>query len=1085
MHREVSHSDQLGHGGPPLALYLLTALLGLLIGADVWPVVAGWLGGLPSWPRELFGYRFALLAAVLGGARILYGALESLFEGKLGADLALALACVAAILIGEPLVAAEVVFIGMVGEVLEAFTFERTQRALHSLLDITPRRCWLLRDGQEVRHLVSELKEGDHVIVKPGARIPADGVVLEGRSSVDTSALTGESLPVEKEPGDEVLAGSLNQLGALTVEVRRVAEQTVVGRVLSLTVKALQAKSGVERNADRLARYFLPVVLGLAALTFLVGLVYHAGPWARPAEAVRLTLGEAAKLATYPALSVLVVACPCALILATPAAVLAALGRLAGTGVLIKGGAALERLAEVNAFAFDKTGTLTEGRLELGDVLPVGDISAEELLRAAAVAEQRSEHVLARLVLTEASARQMELEPLQEFQAHPGGGVTARTASAVLIVGTRRLLEEQGVAVPSEAQPLLEQLDAGGQTALLVARDGVLLGAIGARDRIRPEAADVLTQLRGLGMDISLLTGDRRAAAQAVAERLNIADVHTELLPEQKADLIARDSRKIAMVGDGINDAPALARAHVGLAIGGTGTEVAAEAGDVVFMGDPLRTLPLLVRLSRETVRIIRQNIVVFAFGVNLAGVVLTAWLWPLLAPRGWWYEQSPVAAVLYHQLGSLLVLLNAMRLLWFERGADSPQRAAWRRRVLTVNDWMERNLNLDDWLHSVGHHWRAVLAVVALLLVAGLGLSGLTQVDAGEVGVVRRFGRVLPDDLEPGLHWRWPWPVERVSKLRPSRLRSLEVGFRTLGGPRRAKAEGGSWESLHGDGIQRYPDEAVMVTGDGKLVELQATVHYTIADVRVFLFEVSEPEVVLRQATEAVLRELAAGWRFTPLLTRRREEFQRQALARLKARCEGSGPGRLGIHLVGLWLQELHPPPEVVASYHEVARATETAKMEINKAEEKKILRLQKAESERLRDFRQAEAERQRVILQAETDLYVFLQRWQARRRLTWGQEVRLFFAALGQSRPGQSQDELKSLYTRLRGQELQRQARWSDDRLRREVLAKTLPGRDMVLVDAPKGLASFLYALEQLREVLPQFFSAERSQRPRPPRE
>src|SRR5438270_6274783 len=474
MHREVSPSERLGHPEAPVSLYLLTALLGALLAADLWPALAGWLwpGGtgawLPTWPREVFGYRFALVAAVLGGSRVLYNSLESLFEGRLGADLALALACIAAILIGEPLVAAEVVFIGMVGEVLESLTFQRTQRALRSLVGITPRRCWLLRDGQEVRALVSELKPGDRVVVKPGARVPADGVVLDGRSTLDVSALTGESLPVEKGPGDEVLAGSLNQLGALTVEALRVAEQTVVGRVLELTVKALQEKSHVERTADRLARYFLPVVLGTAALTFLGALLLYAGPWARPSEGMRLSLGDAARLATYPALSVLVVACPCALILATPAAVLAALGRLAGTGILIKGGAALERLAEVHVFAFDKTGTLTEGRLELGDLLPLTGVDPDDLLRAAATAEQRSEHVLARLVLAEASTRQLTPEPLQDFRAHPGGGVTARTATSLLIVGTRRLLEEQGIALPPECLELLDHLDASGQTALLV-----------------------------------------------------------------------------------------------------------------------------------------------------------------------------------------------------------------------------------------------------------------------------------------------------------------------------------------------------------------------------------------------------------------------------------------------------------------------------------------------------------------------------------------------------------------------------------------------------------------------------------------
>src|SRR5262249_11219384 len=266
-------------------------------------------------------------------------------------------------------------------------------------------------------------------------------------------------------------------------------------------------------------------------------------------------------------------------------------------------------------------------------------------------------------------------------------------------------------------------------------------------------------------------------------------------------------------------------------------------------------------RLSRETVRIIRQNIVLFAFGVNAAGIVLTAWLWPLLAPAGWWYEQGPLAAVLYHQLGSLLGLLNSMRLLWFDRPAG-PRLAAWRGRFLAVNDWMERHLDADEWLHALGHHGGKVLAGAAALAVAAYALTGLTQVNADEVGVVRRFGRVVEGDLRPGLYWRWPWPVEQVTKVQPGRLRTLEVGFRTNveGGGQ----DSGSWESLHGDAITRYPDESVMITGDGQLVELLAAVHYRVADAGAYLFEVSEPEAVLRLAAEAALREAVAGRAFT-----------------------------------------------------------------------------------------------------------------------------------------------------------------------------------------------------------------------------
>src|SRR5262245_11810942 len=412
MHREISHADDPFRTESPLGLYLLTAIVGALLAADLWPLLADWLRAqgveVYSWPRVIYGFRYSLIAAVIGGARVLYGSLEALFEGRIGADLALAVACLAAILIREPLVAAEVVFIGLAGECLEAFTFARTQNALGKLAELFPRRCWVLRDGAEVRVFTSDVIVGDKVVVKPGGRIPVDGVVVDGRSAVDTSALTGESLPADKGPGDEVLAGCVVHNGSLTIEAKKVARQTVAGQVIDLTAQALKDKAPLERHADRLARYFLPAVLVLAVVTFAGNVAYQMSGTPAP-ESPRPTLRAAAKVAIYPTLGVLVVACPCALILATPAAVIAALGRLAGTGVLIKGGSALERLAGVTAFAFDKTGTLTEGKLELGDVVPLGGATAEDVLASAATAEQGSEHPLARVILAAARDRGLSL----------------------------------------------------------------------------------------------------------------------------------------------------------------------------------------------------------------------------------------------------------------------------------------------------------------------------------------------------------------------------------------------------------------------------------------------------------------------------------------------------------------------------------------------------------------------------------------------------------------------------------------------------------------------------------------------------
>jgi Cu+-exporting ATPase len=1069
MHREISHADEQFQQESRLPLYLFTALLALILAADLWPILARWIAGwgpqLPTWPNEFGGYRIALIAALLGGARALYGSLDALFAGRVGADLALALACVAAILVREPLVAAEIVFIGLVGEVLESITFERTQRAIRRIVEICPRRCWRLRDGQEERVLVSELQVGDRVVVKPGGRVPADGVVLEGRSAVDVSALTGESLPVERGPGDEVLAGSLNQFGVLTLEAKKVGEQTVVGRVIEMTARALKDKAPLERTADRLARWFLPVVLGLAALTFFVGLTYHGG-WFRGSDGVRLSLGEAARLAAYPALSVLVVACPCALILATPAAVIAALGRLAGTGVLIKGGSALERLAHVNAFAFDKTGTLTEGRLEIGDIVPLEGVSADELLRAAATAEQQSEHVLAHVILDEARRRGIAPDAVVEFQAHPGAGVRARTGGTTLLVGNRRLLEEQGVAISADAEQVLTRLDLEAQTALLVAVDGRLLGAIGARDQLRLEARVVIRELSALGIaGIAILTGDRRSVAEWIGAEVGVAEVHAELLPEQKAGFIAswqQAGRSAAMVGDGINDAPALARADVGVAVGGSGADVAAEAGDIVLMlarppapgqpplGDPLRSLPLLLRLSRETVRIIRQNILIFAFGVNVVGIVVTAWLWPLFAPPTW-YEQGPVAAVLYHQFGSLAVLLNAMRLLWFERTTTSPTLRRWQDRFLRLHTWLEKRLDIDEGVHWLSHQWRLVAGVLAALLVLGWAASGLTQVGPDEVGIVRQFGRAVPEDLGPGLYWRWPWPIEDVTRIQPNRIRTVEVGFRTIPGMTAAPAAR-AWSSPHGnDGILRAAEEAVMITGDGNLFEVQCSIRYTVADPRVYLFDVNDPEAILRSAAESVLRERIGACGFGELLTSDRGLLQQQVQARLEERCTTTGAA-LGIRLEGVSLHDLHPPQEVVRAYHEVTRAMERRDRQVNEAEADRQLRVRTQEGRNLEIVRKAAAERLERIRLAEARQAVFRARYEQRSRLSLTTECQLAWNAVQAVRGGQSVRDAARDYQRRRSAALAVQAALTDFRLYWEAIGSALTGREKVLIDSDR---------------------------------
>jgi P-type Cu+ transporter len=1059
MHREISHTDEAFGQNGNLGLYFVTALLALLIGRDLAAPFAQWLVsldiGLEIKPlgRELYGYRYAMIAAVIGGGRVLFHSLEALFEGRFVADLAIAVACIAAILIGEPFVAAEVILIGLIGECLEALTFARTQRGIRKLVEVFPQRCWLLRDGQEVRVFTNCVGVGDRVVVKPGAKIPVDGIVVDGRSAVDAGPLTGESLPADKGAGDEVFAGSINQFGQLTIEAKKVAEQTVAGRVIELTAKALKDKAPIQRQVDRLAKWFLPAVMAAAVVIFLFNVVYQIGPF-RPAE-TRLGLAAAARLSLYPTLGVLVVACPCALVLATPAAVIAALGRLAGTGVLIKGGSVLERLACVRAFAFDKTGTLTEGRLEFGDVVGLDGIPDADVIRVAALAEQGSEHPLGKLIVREASARALALQPLDEFQAHPGAGVSARLSTTQIVVGTRRLVEEQGFAIPEQAAPALTRLDATGQSSLFVVRDGQVIGLIGARDKIRLESADILQELRNAGIErIALLTGDRAAVAYDVARQLKIEDVRADLLPADKAAFVDTSQSPTCFVGDGINDAPALARASVGIAVG-TGTDVAAEAGDIVMMGEPLRHLPLLLRLSRETLRIIRQNIIVYAFVVNLVGVVLTGIIWPLFAGSSDLYDRSPLIGVLYHQLGSLLVLLNSMRLLAFER-APSPALNRWKGRFQRLDLWMGRNLDVERIVHGLSHRWKPIAVGLCVIAAAGWALSGFVVVEPDEVKIVQRFGRVQAD-LGPGLHYRWPWPIETTRMLKPNEVKAVVIDFAPRSEADDEKDQSVTddrdaltWTSAHGDALR--PAAAAMLTGDNQLVEVLATVLYTIDNPRQFAFAARRPKAIIRSAAESVLREVVVGKAFLDLLTVSRSEFQDEVTQRLQRRLRDMTPQGLGIRIAAVLVHDLHPPQEVVPAYYEVAKAMQARDQQENEAHAAATRKISQAKEKAHLMENDARSAANAKLNHAKIARDHFLAWHTARTQLRWEEEWRLIEDCLNAIELGIDADRAISDYEERRAALQQVRRHLTDFRLAWDAIVGVLRSRDKIIIDADK---------------------------------
>lgn len=915
-------------------IYLLTAIVGLLFIGDT---VTGALGemGLSYWSefQTVGGFRLALIAAVVGGARILYQTLESILDGKIGADLALTIACLAAIIVGEHSTAALVVLIALCGESIEGYTIDRAQRAIRGVFRVCPRTARILHNGIETEIAASELQLTQIVVVRPGERIPADGKVASGNSAVDESSLTGESLPVEKRVGDSVFAGSLNQFGSLEIAVERIGADTIANQVVQLVTEATEKKASIERLADRLARLFLPVVLG-AAVSTLLGWRITTGLW---------------KPGFLPALSVLVVACPCPLVLATPSAVMAALAWLARAGVVCKGSKALELLANVDVFAFDKTGTLTRGELQLSSIHSLIEVDEIDLLRTAAIAERRSEHPIARLICREAESRGCILPGVYEFRSHPGCGVTVNVHAHELgewtdqitnysqslnstdlprlsiIVGNRRFIADSQIEITEAAESVLRQMETHGETTLLVAYAGKLIGVLGVHDTLRAEAAEVTQELRGLGIPtLAILTGDRITAAQRIAEELvHCQTVEADLLPADKAQWVERQiaaGHRVAMVGDGINDAPAIATATVGIALGRTGSDIAAEAGDLLLMGDPLKPLPDLVRLSRQFVRTVRQSIFLFAFGANGSGMVLGAT--GLLSPGG---------AAVFHEVASIAVMLNSLRLLWFERTELTPlgsKLAALTQRIESATKVASPS-RVIFWLLS---RW-------SLFLRLGFAASGLCWFAAGvvllneqEQGIVTRCGR-YESTLSAGLHWRWPPPFEVIRTERVAQQRTIPIGYRsTVSSSNKQHLPAIEWTSSHGDDdIEAVAPESLIMTGDEVPVEITAEVQFRISDLKQYVYSTSDPIAIAKASAESSLRQTIARVSLDAALAGSRALIEDQVFDRLGDIVNSYS---IGIEILGVHILDIHPPRQVVPTYRQVADSLELREQLINEAE-------------------------------------------------------------------------------------------------------------------------------------------------------
>ncbi|WP_102029496.1 heavy metal translocating P-type ATPase [Salirhabdus sp. Marseille-P4669] len=597
-------------------------------------------------------FQFALATPVqfIIGGQFYVGAYKNLRNGGANMDVLVALGTSAAYFyslyeamktIGNPdymphlyfETSAVLITLILFGKYLEARAKSQTTNALSELLNLQAKEARVIRDGKEVMIPVEQVLVGDRLVVKPGEKIPVDGIVVKGRTSIDESMLTGESIPIEKAPGAKVIGATINKNGSIEMEATKVGKDTALASIIKVVEEAQGSKAPIQRLADVISGYFVPIVIGIALITFVIWIAFVEPGQFEPA--------------LVAAIAVLVIACPCALGLATPTSIMVGTGRAAESGILFKGGEHLEGTHQLEAIVLDKTGTITKGKPEVTDFS--GD---EETLQLLASAEKGSEHPLAGAIVAYAIEKNLDFLHVDAFHAIPGHGIEARIAGKHVLVGNRKLMNDHHVDIKGNEDKLVE-FETDGKTAMLIAIDGKYRGNVAVADTIKETAKEAIHQLAELGMEVIMLTGDNERTARAIAKQVGIESVIAGVLPEQKADKIKEiqnKGKKVAMVGDGVNDAPALVTADIGIAIG-TGTEVAIEAADVTILGGELLLIPKAIRISHATIRNIRQNLF-WAFGYNTAGIPVAAV--GLLAP---WIAGAAMA------LSSVSVVTNSLRL--------------------------------------------------------------------------------------------------------------------------------------------------------------------------------------------------------------------------------------------------------------------------------------------------------------------------------------------------------------------------------------------------------------------------------------
>lgn len=580
------------------------------------------------------------LSILIGGFDLFKVGLRNLTKLEFDMKTLMTVAIIGAAIIGEWGEGAVVVFLFALSEALEGYSMDKARQSIRSLMDIAPNTAIIKRGSQEFEVAVEDIQVGDLMLIKPGQKVAMDGDVLRGQSIINQAAITGESIPVQKKEGDEVFAGSLNEEGFLEVRVTKLAEETTIAKIIHLVEEAQAERAPSQQFVDKFAKFYTPAIMVIALLVAVLPPLLMSGDWSEW---------------IYRGLAVLVVGCPCALVISTPVAIVTAIGNAAKNGVLIKGGIHLEETGRLKVIAFDKTGTLTEGKPEVTDIVALSDLDERELLAISAAIETFSQHPLASAILRKAGKEQVTPYSADDFHSFTGKGAKAVVNQTVYFIGNPTLFEDMQV-IPPEIKQQVAHLQAEGKTVMLIGTEDDIKGFFAVADQVRKSSLSIIQKLQKLGIEKTvMLTGDNRATGDAIGSQLGLSDVQAELMPQDKLDaikLLREQHGKVAMIGDGINDAPALASASVGIAMGGAGTDTALETADIALMADDLEKLPYTIALSRKTLYIIKQNIA-FAFGLKLLAL--------LLIIPGWLTLWMAVIA----DVGStLIVVLNSMRLM-------------------------------------------------------------------------------------------------------------------------------------------------------------------------------------------------------------------------------------------------------------------------------------------------------------------------------------------------------------------------------------------------------------------------------------